>query len=368
LSQPRSIVDLSVFPFPAKRDERFCAPGFRVGVFSIRNGLALAPMAGITDAPFRRLCRTQGAEYTVAEMTSAQLSLQRSQKSRSRGQRDCEETPFVMQIVGSDAETMAAAARFHVERGADIIDVNMGCSAPKVYKKAAGAALLANEMQVARILRAVVRAVSAPVTLKFRTGVTPREKNATRIARIAEDAGVKLLALHGRTRACAFHGAAEYETVREVKQAVTIPVLVNGDIDSPQKARAVLQHTGADGVMIGRAALGKPWLFREIVCALANDGVVNAPTAQEKYGLIQAHLDAIHEFYGEAVGVRVARKHMLAYARTLGIPESADGKSWRANMLAATDAVSQQVALVSMFQLSERFITDLENDHCRKVA
>ncbi len=293
-----------------------------VGKFVIRDRIVLAPMAGVTDYPFRRLCRELGAGYAVAEMTSAQRHLYQSAKSQRRIRRGDDESPFVVQIIGNDAQALADTARFHEQQGANIIDVNMGCPAKKLLKKAAGSALLADEKKVGDILNAVVRAVSVSVTLKFRTGINVHHKNAVRVARIAEDAGVALLSLHGRTRDCLFRGEAEYNTIRDVKAAVRIPVLANGDIDSVSKAQRVLAFTGADGVMIGRAALGRPWFFR----ALAQNLFTNADQKQsaelslaEKGQWIMRHLDSIHEFYGEKTGARLARKHLLAYARYLGV-------------------------------------------------
>ena len=286
-----------------------------IGAHHISNGLALAPMAGLTDKPFRALCRRWGAGYAVAEMTSAQPHLRRSQKSQWRTDYRGESAPIAVQLLGNDPAQMAEAARHSVDSGAHIIDINMGCPAKKVCNASAGSALLADEARVAHILNAVVRAVEVPVTLKFRTGVSPTMRNAVRIARLAEEAGIAMLALHGRTRACAFSGSAEYETIAAVKRAVRIPVLANGDIDSPHKARRVLCDTGADGVMIGRAALGQPWLFRDIAHFAAH-GVLPLPlTLEERLAVIDAHFTALYEFYGEASGVRIARKHLGYYLR-----------------------------------------------------
>lgn len=315
-----------------------------VGGFVLGNRIALAPMAGVTDYPFRRLCRTLGAGYAVAEMTSAQLHLYRSAKSRYRMRRGKGESPFAVQIVGSDAQALADAARFHADQGADIIDINMGCPAKKLLKKAAGSALLGDEKKVADILGTVVCAVSIPVTLKFRTGIHPQNKNAVRVARIAEEAGIALLALHGRTRDCLFRGEAEYDTIREVKAAVGIPVLANGDIHSVDKARRVMAETGVDGVMIGRAAVGRPWFFYELAWALSGSEQASyAPLSlEEKKQITMLHLDHIHAFYGEKMGVRRARKHLLAYARYLGMHLSTLGEDFYTRFMATEDAAIQK--------------------------
>jgi len=311
-------------------------------------GLALAPMAGVTDKPFRALCRRWGAGYTVAEMISAQPHLRHSRKSRRRT--DCcgEPAPIAVQLVGNDPAQMADAARYSVAHGAHIIDINMGCPAKKVCNAAAGSALLADEARVAHILDAVVRAVEVPVTLKFRTGVSPTMRNAVRIARLAEDAGIAMLALHGRTRACAFTGSAEYETIAAVKRAVRIPVLANGDINSPHKALRVLRETGADSVMIGRAALGQPWLFRDIAHFAAH-GVLPSPlTLEERLAVIDSHLVALYEFYGEAHGVRIARKHLGYYLRYLPVSES-NAENLRQRINTAVTAAAQREILFRFF-------------------
>ncbi|MDR2244629.1 MAG: tRNA dihydrouridine synthase DusB [Burkholderiales bacterium] len=324
-----------------------------IGSHRIDNGLALAPMAGLTDKPFRALCRHWGAGYVVAEMTSAQPHLRRSKKSQQRTDYRGEPTPIAVQLVGNDPAQMAEAARYSVARGAHIIDINMGCPARKVCNAAAGSALLSDEARVAHILTAVVRAVDVPVTLKFRTGTSPTMRNAVRIARLAEDAGVAMLALHGRTRACAFAGSAEYETIAAVKRAVHIPVLANGDIDSPHKALRVLRETGADGVMIGRGALGQPWLFRDIAHFAAH-GVLPLPlTLEERFAVIDAHLAALYEFYGETHGVRIARKHLGHYLRHLHrcfpVLESNDAQNLRQHLNAADTAAAQRTALFRFF-------------------
>lgn len=271
-------------------------------------------MAGVTDRPFRQLCRALGAGLAVSEMVTSDTRLWHTRKSRSRLDHAGEDAPRSVQIAGADPQMMAEAARENVARGADIIDINMGCPAKKVCNRAAGSALLADESQVARIIDAVVTAVDVPVTLKIRTGTAPDARNAVRIARIAEDGGIAALAVHGRTRACMFRGEAEYATIAAVKRAVSIPVIANGDIDSPQKARAVLAATGADAVMIGRAAQGRPWIFREIAHFLATGESLAEPKPDVVQDLLAAHLDALYAFYGEELGVRVARKHIGWYA------------------------------------------------------
>jgi tRNA-dihydrouridine synthase B len=300
-------------------------------------------MAGVTDRPFRMLCKRMGAGYAVSEMVAANPRLWGTDKSRRRTDHLGEVAPIAVQIAGADPALMADAARYNVDRGAQIIDINMGCPAKKVCNAAAGSALLANEPLVGRIVAAVVRAVDVPVTLKIRTGPAPGQRNAVVVARIAQDAGVAALAVHGRTRACLFAGAVEYDTVRAVKRAVRIPVFANGDIDTPQRARQVLGHTGADGLMIGRAAQGRPWIFREIEHYLATGATLPAPTVAEARVAILEHLDDHYAFYGEALGVRIARKHLHWYTERL--PGAAEFRC-RVN---AVDAVEAQVELVDGF-------------------
>jgi tRNA-dihydrouridine synthase B len=274
-------------------------------------------MAGVTDRPFRMLCKRMGAGYAVSEMVAANPKLWGTDKSRRRTDHVGEVAPVAVQIAGADPAMMADAARYNVDRGAQIIDINMGCPAKKVCNAAAGSALLANEPLVASILDAVVRAVDVPVTLKIRTGPAPHARNALRIARIAEDAGIAALAVHGRTRACLFTGAVEFDTVRAVKHSVRVPVFANGDIATPDQARAVLHYTGADGVMIGRAAQGRPWIFREIAHYLATGTLLEPPSVAEARAAILEHLDDHYLFYGEALGVRIARKHLHWYTAAL---------------------------------------------------
>lgn len=289
----------------------------RIGPHRLDNNLILAPMAGVSDKPFRLLCRRLGAGLAVSEMVSANSTLWGSPKSVRRLDHAGEPGPISVQILGSDPKTLAEAARINVGHEAHIIDINMGCPAKKVCRVAAGSALLRDEPLVARILAAVVKAVEVPVTLKIRTGWDPLSRNAPAIARMAEESGIQALAVHGRTRTCGFSGMAEYETIREVKRAVAIPVIANGDIDSPEKARAVLDFTGADGLMIGRAAQGRPWIFREIGAYLATGRLLPPPAPDWVMALLLEHLDLLHDFYGERQGVRIARKHIAWYSRTL---------------------------------------------------
>jgi tRNA-dihydrouridine synthase B len=272
-------------------------------------------MAGVTDKPFRQLCRKLGAGLAVSEMTIAEPRLWATRKSRLRMDHADEQAPISVQIAGYDPQMLAEAARYNVDRGASIIDINMGCPAKKVCNVAAGSALLRDEALVGRILDAVVRAVPVPVTLKIRTGYARSDRNAISIARIAESAGVAALAIHGRTREDLFRGEAEYHSIAAVKAAVGIPVIVNGDIDTPEKARLVLERTQCDAVMIGRAAQGRPWIFREIGHYLATGTAHCEPSTIEVRDTLLGHLDALHEFYGEAMGVRVARKHLGWYSK-----------------------------------------------------
>ena len=283
-----------------------------IGPHRTTNNVFAAPMAGVTDKPFRQLCRYWGAGLAVSEMLAAGVELRDSTKTLRRMDHEGEPGPVAVQIAGSNPEQMAAAARYNVDRGAEIIDINMGCPAKKVCRRLAGSALLADLRLVEAILCAVVSAVPVPVTLKIRTGTAPDRRNGVEIAGIAEAAGVRAIAVHGRTRACKFGGEAEYETIRKIKRSVSIPVIANGDIDSPQKAREVLEITGADGVMIGRAAQGKPWLFRQIAEYLHN-GTTFIPAMEQQKETMLRHLENLYQFYGAATGVRVARKHISWY-------------------------------------------------------
>ncbi|MCP4126371.1 MAG: tRNA dihydrouridine synthase DusB [Gammaproteobacteria bacterium] len=289
----------------------------RIGPYTLKNNLLLAPMAGITDLPYRRLCREHGAGLAVSEMITSNSALWASPKSVRRMDFAGEPGPISVQIVGSDPESMAQAARTNMDLGADIIDINMGCPAKKVCRVAAGAALLQDEERVKRILHAVVSAVDAPVTLKIRTGWDQHNRNGVRIARIAEESGVQALTVHGRTRACGFSGSAEYHTIREIKQAISIPVIANGDINTPEIAKKVLAKTGVDGIMIGRAARGRPWLFREMQHYLDCGEILPNPSSEWMSSLILKHLQELYDFYGETQGVRIARKHLAWYSRGL---------------------------------------------------
>ncbi len=300
-------------------------------------------MAGVTDAPFRRLCRRFGAGMTTSEMTTADTSLWQTPKSRFRLDLDLDAEPVAVQIAGSEPGQLAIAAQACVDRGAQIIDINMGCPAKKVCKKLAGSALLKDEQLVADILARVVAAVEVPVTLKFRTGWDPDHRNAVTIARIAEDNGVKALAVHGRTRACRYQGEAEYATIQDVKDAVTIPVLANGDITTPEKSLEVLRVTGADGLMIGRGAQGRPWIFRDLN-ALLDPAAENTEIKQiELRDIMLGHLDDLHRFYGDKTGVRVARKHLTRSCNSL---EDAD--CFR-HQLVRAESASEQVRLIKEF-------------------
>jgi len=290
---------------------------FAIGPYSISSPVILAPMAGITDIPFRRLCHQHGAGLVVSEMVTSDVRLWNTNKSRNRLVHDTEVSPRSVQIAGGDAQMMAQAARQNIALGAQIIDINMGCPAKKVCNKAAGSALLKDEVLVREILEAVVNSVDAPVTLKIRTGWSEDQKNGLRIAKMAEDIGIQALAVHGRTRACKFQGNAEYDTIAEIKQALSIPVFANGDINDVHKAKFVKDYTGADGIMIGRAAQGRPWIFREVAHFLEHNEELAAPTLDEVKQLVLSHVAALHQFYGDYLGVRIARKHVGWYLRTL---------------------------------------------------
>ncbi|OGS99183.1 MAG: tRNA dihydrouridine synthase DusB [Gallionellales bacterium RIFCSPLOWO2_12_FULL_59_22] len=289
----------------------------RIGPYQLKNNLIVAPMAGVTDRPFRMLCKRMGAGMAVSEMVASNSLLYGSEKTRRRADHEGEDGPVSVQIVGADAQMLAQAAKYNVDRGAQIIDINMGCPAKKICNVMAGSALLQNEPLVARLLEAVVGAVDVPVTLKIRTGWDRQNRNAIRIARIAEDSGIGALAIHGRTRACAYTGEAEYDTIAAVKASVSIPIIANGDITTPEKARYVLQHTGADAVMIGRAAQGRPWLFREIEYFLKTGAHLPAPQTGEIHRILLAHIHELYGLYGEHTGLRVARKHISWYTKGL---------------------------------------------------
>ena len=315
----------------------------RLGPYTLKNNLFLAPMAGVTDRPFRQLCKRLGAGVAVSEMVASNSLLYGSEKTLRRANHEGEAEPKSVQIVGADPAMMAQAARHNVDRGAQIIDINMGCPAKKVCNVMAGSALLQDEPRVARILEAVVRAVDAPVTLKIRTGWDTGHRNGVRIARLAQESGIQLLSVHGRTRACAFQGEAEYDTIAAIKAAVTIPVIANGDIGSPQKAKRVLDYTRADGVMIGRAAQGNPWIFREIAHYLDSGRLLPPPTLDEVRDTLIAHLENLYAFYGEPLGVRIARKHIGWYSKGLR-----GGAVFR-NEVNRVESAHAQIALIRDF-------------------
>jgi tRNA-dihydrouridine synthase B len=289
------------------------AMSIRIGPYVLRSNVVLAPMAGVTDRPFRTLCRKFGAGLAASEMLSADARLWDTPKSRRRMDHSGEPSPRVVQIAGFDPEMMADAARRNVEAGAEIVDINMGCPAKKVCNRLAGSALLKDESLVANILQAVVTAVAVPVTLKTRTGWDRSNKNGVRIAQIAEDCGIQALAIHGRTRADMYQGFAEHDTVQAIKAKIKIPVFANGDIDSPQRACAILAATGCDGIMIGRGAQGRPWIFDD-VNSFIQGGKLREELAREKVrDIMRAHLEDLYDFYGDETGVRVARKHLSWY-------------------------------------------------------
>ena len=324
--------------------------------FQLRNNLFVAPMAGVTDRPFRQLCKQLGAGLAVSEMVTSNSLLYGSAKTLRRANHDGEVEPISVQIAGADPAMMAAAAKHNVDHGAQIIDINMGCPAKKVCNVMAGSALMQDEPLVARILDAVVAAVpDTPVTLKFRTGWNRDNKNAPAIARIAEESGVRAIAIHGRTRADQYRGAAEYDTIALVKQQVRIPVIANGDIGTPQQARFVLEYTKADGLMIGRAAQGRPWLFREIEHYLTTGELLPAPRVSEIHAILRAHLADLYAFYGEHTGVKIARKHIAWYTKGL-----AGAATFR-------HAMNQLATLAEQLQATDEFFLDQARRHERLV-
>ncbi|CAD6507150.1 tRNA dihydrouridine synthase DusB [Paraburkholderia kirstenboschensis] len=328
-----------------------------LGSHNLRNNLFVAPMAGVTDRPFRQLCKRLGAGYAVSEMVASNAQLWKSEKTMRRANHAGEVEPIAVQIAGADPAMMAEAARYNVANGAQIIDINMGCPAKKVCNVAAGSALLQNEPLVQRIVEAVVGAVgvgpdAVPVTLKIRTGWNRENRNALNVARLAQDAGISMLTVHGRTRADLYHGDAEYETIAAVKAAVRIPVVANGDITSPEKARHVLAVTGADAIMIGRAAQGRPWLFREIEHFLQTGELLPPPRIDEIQQVMNEHLEDHYEFYGEFTGVRTARKHIGWYTRGLS---GANVFRHRMNTL---DTSREQLLAVNEFFDAQKAISD----------
>ena len=345
------------------------ASPFQIGPYVLPNRLVLAPMAGVTDRPFRMLCRHFGAGLAVSEMITSNTVLATSRKTLKRADHTGEPGPISVQIAGSDPQQMAEAAQRNVEGGAQIIDINMGCPAKKVCNVAAGSALLKDEPLVARILEAVVRAVDVPVTLKTRTGWCRTEKNVLRVAKMAQDCGIQALALHGRTREDKYLGEAEYDTIAEVKAALSIPVIANGDITTPQKAKFVLDYTGADAIMIGRAAQGRPWLFREILHYLQTGHCLPEPEVDEIAQLLMGHLQELYAFYGDYAGCRIARKHIAWYTKGLR------GSNPFRQFMYSLDHPEQQYAAVAEFfaqqrQYGERlhYLADAEVEACLPPA
>lgn len=334
-------MDPALSPVPGV--EGTSPPPLRIGPLTLANNLVLAPMAGVTDRPFRALCRRLGAGLAIAEMVIADPHLWDSPKSRRRLDHRGEPGPIAIQLLGNEPRALAKAARFHQDLGAEIIDINMGCPARKVCRKAAGSALLRDERLVARILEAVVAAVPLPVTLKIRTGWSPAERNALTIARIAQESGIAALTVHGRTRACGFAGPVEYDSLRDLRSQVTLPLIANGDIDSPERARFVLNYTGADAIMIGRAAQGRPWIFQEIGHYLATGYRVPSPAAHWIKTTLLDHLQDLHGFYGGRSAIGIARKHVGWYLR--GQP---DGVGFRERFYRA-GTLEEQISLIEAY-------------------
>ncbi len=315
----------------------------RIGPYQLKNNLVVAPMAGVTDRPFRMLCRRLGAGLAVSEMVASNSLLWGSEKTKRRANHQGEPEPKSVQIVGADPALLAEAAKYNADHGAQIIDINMGCPAKKICNVMAGSALLRDEPLVARLLESTVKAVDVPVTLKIRTGWDSSSRNGVRVAQLAEACGIQALSVHGRTRADAFMGSAEYDTIRAIKQAVQIPVIANGDIDSPEKARFVLDYTGVDGIMVGRAAQGRPWIFREIAHFLATGEKLAEPDPLEVRDLLLGHLETLYAFYGESLGVRVARKHIGWYSKG-----SVGGSTFR-RTINQMETPAEQRALIEAF-------------------
>jgi len=324
----------------------------QIGPYTLKNRLILAPMAGVTDRPFRQLCRSLGAGLAVSEMVSSNSLLWGSDKTRRRANHEGELGPKSVQIMGTDPAMMAQAAQYNADNGAQIIDINMGCPAKKVCNVLAGSALLKDEALVGRILEAVVKAVDVPVTLKIRTGWDRESRNAPSIGKIAQESGVQALAIHGRTRSDQYHGDAEYDTIADVKSRIVIPVVANGDITSPEKAKFVLDYTGVDAIMIGRAAQGRPWIFREIEHYLATNERLPEPRTEEIRDILLKHLQNLHEFYGEHTGVRIARKHISWYSKG-----QAHGAAFRKTV---NDIDNFESQLLVVHQFFERLIAKEE--------
>jgi tRNA-dihydrouridine synthase B len=316
----------------------------KIGPYQLDNNLVLAPMAGVTDRPFRQLCKQLGAGMAVSEMVSSNSLLRGSAKTLRRANHEGETFPRSVQIAGADPLMMAEAAKFNADQGAEIIDINMGCPAKKVCNTLAGSALLRDEKLVARILEAVVNAVSVPVTLKIRTGWDTNTRNGIHIAKIAEQSGIQALAVHGRTRCCFYKGDAEYDTIAAIKQSIRIPLIANGDIETPEKAKFVLEHTKADGIMIGRAAQGRPWIFREIDHYLKTGTHLPEPSLQTIKGILLGHLDNLFDFYGEVTGTMIARKHVSWYSKG-----QRGAANFREHFNKITNAQAQREAIEAFF-------------------
>ncbi len=326
----------------------------KIGPYTLNSNVLLAPMAGITDTVFRKICMQHGASASVAEMLTSDISLWQNPKSSTRIIKPTDPEPRIVQIAGTDSKKMATAAQICVDKGAQIIDINMGCPAKKVCKKKAGSALLENENAVAAILNSVVNAVNVPVTLKIRTGVTPQNRNAKNIAIIAESAGVQALAIHGRTRQCLYKGDVEYETIKQVKNVVAIPIIANGDINSPEIAKKVLAFTGANAIMIGRAAQGNPWIFNQVDYYLKNNKKLPTPSLEEIEQVMQVHLDGLYSHYGNKVGVRVARKHIAWYLKKF-----TSYAIFKDKLLQTNNALLQQQLLKKFFKYSRAYNMEL---------
>jgi len=337
-------IDSPVLPSSSTLSDHPLLQPLNIGGLTIENRLMVAPMAGVTDNPFRRLCKSFGAGHAVSEMIIADTALYARKKSLYRANFDNEIAPISAQIAGAEPDKLAEAARYQIDNGAQIIDINMGCPAKKVCRKLAGSALLQDEDLVARLLDAAVNAVDAPVTLKTRLGFENGRENILRVAKRAEQAGIAAIAIHGRTREDMYTGEARYELIREVKDSISIPVIANGDIDSAQKAQHVYEMTGCDAVMIGRAAQGQPWIFRDIERFLRTGDVLDAPSVSEIKEIVLAHLQELYDFYGEYSGCRIARKHIAWY--TTGIP----------NSNAFRQAMYGEESTAGQFRVVERFL------------
>lgn len=325
----------------------------KIGPHQLKNNLVVAPMAGVTDRPFRQLCKKMGAGLAVSEMVTSNSLLYGSEKTRRRANHEGEVDPISVQIAGADPKMMAEAAKYNVDNGAQIIDINMGCPAKKVCNVMAGSALLKDEPLVSQILKAVVGAVDVPVTLKIRTGWDKDNRNAVSVAKMAEDIGVQALAMHGRTRACLYKGDAEYDTIAAVKQAIKIPLIANGDITTPEKAKYVLDYTQADAVMIGRAAQGRPWIFREIAHFIETGTHLPAPEVKEIREVMVEHLHDLYGFYGDLTGMRIARKHIAWY--TKGLKNSAGFRHYMNTL----DTIDEQLGAI------DEYFAQLQSQHNR---